>query len=128
MPYKDPEKQRAANKRWREKNKHYHTAQIRKWKRDNPGRVAAAQRRYAGRRKRYLRDREWLNGIKVAAGCALCEENRPVCLDFHHRDRKSKAFGVGTSMTRSRASIEKEIAKCIVLCANCHRVVTWGDG
>jgi hypothetical protein len=58
-------------------------------------------------------------------GCSLCSENHPAVLDFHHRDRKTKVAGVnrmaqwGYSETRLRA----EIAKCDVLCANCHRKV-----
>ena len=53
----------------------------------------------------------------------MCGENHPACLDFHHKDKKDKSFNVAI-MASSGYSIEKikeEIAKCIVLCSNCHR-------
>ena len=55
--------------------------------------------------------------------CEMCGENHPACLDFHHKDKKDKSFNVAI-MASSGYSIEKikeEIAKCIVLCSNCHR-------
>lgn len=44
-------------------------------------------------------------------------------MEFHHRDPCDKELGVGNMMTMSDARIEAEIAKCDVMCANCHREV-----
>jgi len=41
-------------------------------------------------------------------------------LEFHHRDPSTKEFGVG-NFTGSRARLLAEVAKCDLLCANCHR-------
>ena len=53
--------------------------------------------------------------------CIDCNESDPVVLEFDHRGDKlievSKLVSNGYSWTR----IEKEIEKCDVRCANCHR-------
>ena len=73
------------------------------------------------------RRRTWLDGIKVEAGCADCGYNdHPRALDFDHLGT-DKVGDVGR-MCHSRIAVEKilaEIAKCEVVCANCHRVRTW---
>src|SRR2546425_4524317 len=58
-----------------------------------------------------------------------CGEWRSECLQFHHRDPKQKEFNVGESI-RNGVSLEKlksEIAKCDVLCANCHAIETQNE-
>jgi hypothetical protein len=42
-------------------------------------------------------------------------------LDFHHRDPSTKEFAVG-SFSGSKERLRAEIAKCDLLCANCHRL------
>jgi hypothetical protein len=52
--------------------------------------------------------------------CADCGELDPVVLEFDHRADKS--FDVGQALSYRRwQSILEEIAKCDVVCANCHR-------
>jgi hypothetical protein len=60
-------------------------------------------------------------------GCVLCSESEPTCLDFHHV-RGKKEFSLGDVMRGrySVARIEAELAKCIVVCANCHRKIHAG--
>lgn len=42
--------------------------------------------------------------------------------EFHHLDPKEKDFGFGAKgHTRSWESNKREIDKCVMLCANCHR-------
>lgn len=59
--------------------------------------------------------------IKDRCKCANCTESDSVCLDFHHIGDKdmeiTKAIHRGWSWTR----VVKELEKCIVFCANCHR-------
>jgi len=53
-----------------------------------------------------------------------CGETNPTTLDFHHKDPNTKDFNISNAISR-RSSVEnldKEIAKCIVLCANHHRI------
>lgn len=42
-------------------------------------------------------------------------------LQFHHRDPKSKEFGIADyGYTRSWERTQKELDKCMLLCSNCH--------
>ncbi len=51
----------------------------------------------------------------------------PGALDFHHRDPKKKDFGLAVKgLTRSWEKIQKEIDKCVLVCANCHREIHAG--
>jgi hypothetical protein len=54
--------------------------------------------------------------------CVDCGESDPIVLDFDHMDRKRKSFGVSEGIHfRSLPNLVKEIDKCVVRCANCHR-------
>ena len=56
--------------------------------------------------------------------CMDCGGTFPsVCMDFDHV-RGEKLFGVGNSRSRSVKAMQDEIAKCDIVCANCHRVRT----
>lgn len=56
-------------------------------------------------------------------GCAVCPEDSTACMDAHHLDPDSKDFSIGNAARQgfSLASLKEELAKCICLCANCHR-------
>jgi len=62
--------------------------------------------------------------IKKASGCVDCGESNPIVLDFDHiRDKKyniSRMIHDGFSWK----AIVKEMQKCEVVCANCHRIRT----
>jgi len=57
--------------------------------------------------------------IKREAGCKYCNESEPVALDFHHVEDKIEC--VSRLIHSSESKLLAEIAKCIVICANCHR-------
>jgi hypothetical protein len=48
----------------------------------------------------------------------------PVQMDFDHRDPKQKSFQIGTHLLHNVIKILKEMEKCDVVCANCHRLRT----
>ena len=60
--------------------------------------------------------------------CQLCGYKRYAgALDFHHLDPKKKDFGISVrGLTRSWEKIKKEIDKCVLVCANCHREIHAG--
>jgi hypothetical protein len=64
----------------------------------------------------------WYVELKQELVCRRCGEDHPGCLQFHHRDPREKEMSVANAIRRewSRARILREIAKCEVLCANCH--------
>ena len=54
--------------------------------------------------------------------CVDCGESDPLVLDFDHvRGKKSMEVTVMVGDKGGWAAVEKEIAKCAVRCANCHR-------
>jgi len=67
-----------------------------------------------------------LDDYKAERGCSHCSESDPRCLDFHHRDPAEKEFDIAKRVrARTLASLMPEIAKCDILCANCHRKLHW---
>ena len=71
-----------------------------------------------------FRQRVKLRAVTVA-GCACrgCGIAEPVAaLEFHHLDPTAKEFGISVDgIPRSWARVQAELAKCVLLCANCHR-------
>ena len=58
--------------------------------------------------------------------CADCGERYPSCaMQFDHREGTSKKFLVSRMIHRSRKAILEEVAKCDIVCANCHRERTY---
>ena len=60
--------------------------------------------------------------FKSKLKCILCNENHIATLHFHHLDPSIKEIDLPTAVRLgwSRDKLEKEINKCVVLCANCH--------
>ena len=60
--------------------------------------------------------------------CAICGYNNCIqALEFHHLNDTNKDFGISAKgYTRSWNSVRKELDKCLLLCANCHREVHEG--
>lgn len=68
--------------------------------------------------------KKWFNEeILAKSSCVKCGENHPGCLDFHHRDPalKENEVTLMVNQKRTKDAILKEMAKCDILCANCHR-------
>ena len=73
-------------------------------------------------RKRYEQDnRDWYIELKKTLKCSKCSESRWYVLDFHYSNGKKDSNISMIVKTQSKARTLKEIEKCIVLCANCHR-------
>ena len=72
--------------------------------------------------KQQFKDR--LRKIKEASGCVDCGITNHIMLDFDHL--KDKKYNISRMIHDgfSGAAIKKEISKCEVVCANCHRVRT----
>lgn len=73
------------------------------------------------------RNAEWFKQYKSTLSCTLCGETHPACLAFHHRDAEQKTKNIADMIYRhSIARILEEIAKCDVLCHNCHAKLHYG--
>jgi hypothetical protein len=99
--------------------KEQNAAYFRKWyaanKKKQIERVAANKRKNA----------KLVWKIKEDGECIHCGEDFPECLDFHHRDPKEKTHTISHMATRGYGikAIRAEIAKCDLVCANCHRKI-----
>lgn len=58
--------------------------------------------------------------------CVQCGISDPRVLDFDHIDPSTKSFGIarGIHNILKWERLMEEIAKCQILCANCHRIKT----
>ena len=74
--------------------------------------------------KRYYRYQAWLWEYKLEHGCMDCGYNlHAEALDFDHRPGEEKKFNLSVgAASKSWDSIMAEVAKCDVVCANCHRI------
>lgn len=102
VPYADPTQQKKAQQESYERNRE---------------RVAARSR---AKRKA---NRKWLADQKQRP-CVDCGGEFPPCaMDYHHRDPSQKIMPVGIALTKvGRQRVIEEIAKCDLLCSNCHRI------
>ena len=65
---------------------------------------------------------DWFDEYKSNLTCSNCPESRWWVLDFHHLDPSEKEYSLGHLKSQgSKPKLLKEMAKCIVLCSNCHR-------
>lgn len=92
-------------------------------------------RRYQDRResiiKAVAKRRKKVRQMAVAykgGKCSLCGYTK--CLDaleFHHLDPLKKDFAISQyGHSRSWQRVQKELDKCVMLCANCHREIHAG--
>lgn len=115
MPRKDPDKARE-----------YHAAYMKEvWYPKNKAKHIS----YVRRNK--LRVAEFLDSYKRERSCVDCGfsgKDFPHILDFDHLEGGStKKFTIGSwsRAVLSISAIEKEIEKCELVCANCHRIWTF---
>lgn len=69
--------------------------------------------------------RELIEATKVKQGCTRCKIRDPRVLEFHHLDTTKKIFSIADYYYSQYGinKLELEIAKCVVICANCHRIL-----
>ncbi|OJF14480.1 hypothetical protein [Couchioplanes caeruleus] len=97
----------------------------------DPAAARARQRNWATQSRELAkqRNREHIQRIKLERGCTDCGYRKhPDALDFDHLPEHGKTIAVGM-LAASGASIKRlddEIARCEVVCANCHRIRTSG--
>ena len=103
MPYKDPEKQKAAQARYFQENK---------------AALLKAQNVKRNLWRRHIQE------VKESTPCMDCGLRYPhYVMDFDHRPGTKKRFNIGTSVARFSTldDLKSEIAKCDGVCSNCHR-------
>jgi hypothetical protein len=109
------------NKRYQTFCKECNKLYAKEWYTTNSSRIIARNRI---NRSGYV---DWFNEYKKTLSCT-CGENHPACLEFHHIDPSIKEFEIsGAVRLYGKEKIMNEIAKCIVLCSNCHRKRHWDE-
>lgn len=75
------------------------------------------------------RIRAWFEDYKKTLKCSRCPEDDFRTLDFHHLDRDKKCFHISDAAARGwgKETILEEVSKCEILCANCHRKLTYDE-
>jgi hypothetical protein len=70
--------------------------------------------------------KEFVYQFLLTHPCQSCGEADPRVLEFHHREPSRKDMDITHMLSGgySLRRLQAEIAKCDVLCANCHRKVT----
>jgi hypothetical protein len=113
------QKNRDRARKWRKENPEKHYQNTKKSRQRNPETQGIYVRRYPVV--------VCINVYKITMGCQDCGEHfigRPECLDLDHRPGTDKLFNVSQMMTHSLENIIREVEKCDVVCANCHRTRT----
>jgi hypothetical protein len=87
----------------------------RAWEKKNIEKVRQLGREYQQNKRAVLQAKKLLFGC-VRCGYKKCAR----ALHYHHIDPTTKEFGIGNCGSAGNARIEKELAKCQLLCANCH--------
>lgn len=106
--------------KWSMKNREEYNKTRREWYQQNKETERARLKK--SNKIRDEKVKKWVADYKAERGCCKCPENDPVCLDFHHEDATLKEGDIGKIIKHwSENRLKAEIAKCIVICANCHR-------
>ena len=72
-----------------------------------------------------IEHRQFVNDLKAGKSCVDCGQTYPsYVMEYHHL--ADKKFTISKAANRSREDVLAEIAKCILLCANCHAIRTHG--
>jgi hypothetical protein len=111
MPFVDKEKEKQYKKEHYLKNKDKYKTSAKKHTKHN---------------KRKLK--QYISNLKETTPCKDCNKFYiAIVMDFDHRLGEIKKFNVAymVGKHKNREDIEAEIAKCDIVCSNCHRIRTF---
>lgn len=113
----NPESHRESSRKWREKNRAKHQAYARAYY------EAHREVELETKRVEYANRKRILDRFKLFKGCARCGyREHAAALNFHHRDPATKTATPSSLLRAGMDAVRREIAKCDVLCANCHAI------
>ncbi len=89
------------------------------WAKKNRNKVNLYHKNWQEKRK------IWYRKLKKGKSCLICGESNPLCLDFHHKNPNKKIELIRKMViySNNKKKILKEIKKCVLICANCHRKI-----
>jgi hypothetical protein len=139
MPYKDPRKKYLKNRGWLRRN----PEKARAWKDKNKQRLRgyakkARRKAYFSRHGYYpenaparpslgMHPYEYIATLKATTPCFDCKNSfPPYVMDFDHvRGKKKYLISSLAAQNVGVKTFLEEIAKCDIVCANCHRIRTF---
>ena len=118
---KKKQQSRDAALKWYHANKEAAAFKAKQWREQNKEYVIQKQRE--DKRKRKLWAIEYLGGK-----CSKCGQVfHPAVYEFHHTDPQTKDRDPSKMLQLSKERLTNELNKCVLLCANCHRLEHHGD-
>lgn len=107
--------------RWRSRNRSKYNAYMRSWYR-KPGNATKTLAKNKERHDRLLA----IIRAEKDKPCADCNhEFHFSAMEFDHHPGTVKKFNVGDGWRNTEKALREEIAKCDVVCSNCHHIRTW---
>lgn len=131
--YRQDNKEKIASttKVYREANKEKKAVYMKEYQKANKEKIKTWRKVYNEvNKEKKLRLLDWLIERYGDIPCMDCDRVFPwECMDFDHRPGETKSFNISQSGTNRAsptllAETEKEIAKCDLICSNCHRTRT----
>lgn len=69
--------------------------------------------------------KRWIDNYKIEHGCVDCGyAKHPAALDFDHLPGTVKVRDIKSGQQLGWEALQVEVAKCEVVCSNCHRIRT----
>ena len=95
-------------------------------RRSTPQEWAPGKSPYLDRKRAHWRASAAILDRLCDVPCADCGRRFPPCvMQFDHRDPSTKKLTISRSRTRGHATLLAEVAKCDIVCTNCHRERTY---
>jgi hypothetical protein len=93
-----------------------------KWYEKNKQRIIAEVYKNSGKYRQ--RNKDYITNLLSKSCCVDCGNTNLIVLEFDHL--KDKKYGIAYLISRgaSLGKLQKEIDKCDIVCANCHRIRT----
>ena len=112
-------------------SKEYHREHALKYYHENKEKCALKAKKWREDNKDYIREKQRedkrlkkLQAIQYLGGrCSKClQEFHPAVYEFHHLDPATKDRDPSKMLSLTWRKVAAELDKCILLCANCHRL------
>lgn len=84
------------------------------------------QSNYASKARRVARAHDYIWNLFKESKCFDCGERNPIVFEFDHLDPETKFADIAKMISSNYGleAIKREIAKCDIVCANCHKIRT----
>lgn len=131
MSDEEKAKHKARTERYRKKNMTLYSEAAKRYVESNPEKAKEAGRVWRSQNKQHLLEYQRqakrarkLEAIEYLGGCcSRCKGVfHPAVYEFHHIDPSTKDRDPSKMLNLSKKRLYTELDKCVLLCANCHRL------